>query len=157
MLVQALGNLVSFLKRPSSSLDSRCFGGETHCWTCAGMQKCKKWNFWHMESLSFHFGPYVNTKARQKRSWYCKPPIPHAVVHKELCYTMMLNTLSPAEKVIIASSSFHMPFWNFSEICKRKEHSFCISALSILKPHILLSASEDQNARIECPAAVFTA
>ena len=33
----------------------------------------------------------------------------------------MLNAPSPAEKVIIASSSFHTPFWNFSEICTCKE------------------------------------
>ena len=72
MLVQALGNLVSFLKRPSSSLDSRCFGGETHFWTCAGMQKCKAcksaksgisgiWKAFH-----FILGPYVNTNAGRK-------------------------------------------------------------------------------------------
>ena len=145
MLVQALGNLVSFLKRPSSSLDSRCFGGETHCWTCAGMQKCKKWNFWHMESLSFHFGPYVNTKARQKRSWYCKPPIPHAVVHKELCYTMMLNTLSPAEKVIIASSKFLVSGETISDLMIKIDSQFRPSELWITPDLLVLIMLRLQN------------
>ena len=104
MLVPTFGNLVPFLTRRHLALDSRCFGCETHSWTSAGMQQCKKRKILAFGTFfDFILDPCVNTKN------YAMP------------WCWMLLSLAGQKSYCTAPHA--VALWNFSDTSASKAFS----------------------------------